>query len=43
MSGRSIFYPAAFAAGADLLTWDYWRAAWAKFDTCEHHYFLCRR
>ena len=43
MSGRSIFYPAAFAAGADLLTWDYWRAAWAKFDACEHHYFLCRR
>ena len=43
ISGRGATYPAAFAAGADLLTWDYWRDAWAKFDTCAHPYFLCPR
>ena len=43
ISGRAALYPAAFAAGADLLTWNYWRDAWAKFDTCAHPYFLCPR
>ena len=43
ISGRAATYPAAFAAGADLLTWDYWRDAWAKFDACAHPYFLCPR
>ncbi len=43
ISGRGATYPAAFAAGADLLTWHYWRDAWAKFDACAHPYFLCPR
>ena len=43
ISGRTSLYPAAFAAGADLLTWSYWRDAWAKFDTCAHPFFLCPR
>ena len=43
MSGRAVLYPAAFAAGADLLTWNYWREAWAKFDNCMHPFFLCPR
>ena len=28
ISGRTSLYPAAGAAGADLLTWNYWRDAW---------------
>jgi hypothetical protein len=43
ISGRTSLYPAAFAAGADLLTWSYWRDAWVKFDTCAHPFFLCPR
>ena len=43
ISGRTSLYPAAGAAGADLLTWNYWRDAWTKFDTCAHPYFLCPR
>jgi hypothetical protein len=43
ISGRTSLYPAAFAAGADLLTWSYWRDAWTKFNTCAHPYFLCPR
>ena len=43
ISGRTTLYPVAFAAGADLLTWNYWRDAWATFDTCAHPYFLCPR
>ena len=43
ISGRTSLYPAAFAAGADLLTWNYWRDAWEKFDTCAHPFFLCPR
>jgi hypothetical protein len=42
ISGRAATYPAAFAAGADLLTWHYWRDAWGKFDACAHPYFLCQ-
>jgi hypothetical protein len=43
ISSRAMLYPPAFAAGTDLLTWNYWRAAWAKFDTCVHPIFLCPR
>jgi hypothetical protein len=41
ISSRTALYPVAFAPGADLLTWNYWREAWAEFDTCMHAFFLC--
>lgn len=43
ISARGALYPPAFAAGADLLSWEYWRQAWAKFDICAHPFFLCPR
>ena len=43
ISGRAALYPAAFAAGTDLLTWNYWQDAWEKFDSCAHSLFLCPR
>jgi hypothetical protein len=42
ISGRGTTYPPAFAAGGDLLTWSYWRTAWARFDGCQSA-FLCVR
>jgi len=43
ISGRAALYPPAFAAGAELLTWNYWKNAWAAFDACAHPFFLCPR
>src|SRR6476469_7529600 len=43
ISGRTTFYPTAFAAGAANLTWNYWWDAWERFDACAHPYFLCPR
>lgn len=41
ISGRAAFYPRAFAAGAELLTWEYWHDALTKVDACAHPFFLC--
>lgn len=43
ISSRAIYYPPAFAAGADLLTWTYWRNVWRGFDTCNYALLLCPR
>jgi hypothetical protein len=42
ISGRAALYPEAFAAGAELLRWHFWREAWGKFDSCTSGFFCLR-
>jgi hypothetical protein len=44
VSARATTFPPAFAAGAQIFSWAYWRPALARFDVCDNaQVLLCAR